>query len=410
MRFPARSHLWWSIPLTTLLALFLIGGCDLPLSNRSPVDEGRRQGYGPLSAEKRYAGEVLAYLMQVVLGQAGDLKRRGDWRHQGLGLPLNLAWIETTMAHPERPKGDLIVLDAGLIGLSEVLYDYNPRLNLFKGRYTFHSPYPSVELIALRLLLLGKLDRGETLTLSAIVNSEKALVANGGALPDGRLAEMGLNADEATLLSDVFRREPVFRWYYKSPPLVAAMAAMGVLTSERFVDRLVKAHEDAAWRNEAASVGAPAKAEAPVAARRTHLRVAVLPSLIPGYRANGGDQLVPPKIVVDIFTGLKAALRKQVAAKVGNTAARQSVEIQLYPGRPFVLHPLNTAGHLSRLCPDADLVVIVLGRNVYRAMHMETADPAAPLPQYWYLDILDLKYDQATAEIDAIATAVAERL
>lgn len=363
-----------------------------------------------MSAEKRYAGEVLAYMMRVVLGQAGDLKRRDDWRNQGLGQPLDLDRIVAIMDHPERPKNDLIVMDAGLIGLSEVLYDYNPRLNLFKGRYTFHSPYPSAELIALRLLLLGKLDRGETLTLSAIVDSEKALVAEGGALPSDRLAKMGLNAEEADLLSDVFRREPDFRWYYKSPPLVAAMAAMGLLTPERLVDRLAKAHDDAAWRREAASVGGPDVAEAPVVAGKSLLHVAVLPSLIPGYRTDSRGRLAPPKEVVDTFAKLKVALEKRVADRVGSTAASQFVEIQLYLGRPFVLHPLNAVRRLSRLRSDSDLVVIVLGRNVYRAMDLTPTDPAAPLPPHWYLDILDLKYDQATAEIDAIATAVAERL
>ncbi|MEJ2640698.1 MAG: hypothetical protein P8010_14085 [Desulfosarcinaceae bacterium] len=390
--------------LASILTFLLLNGCSLPLANHSRFEgSAARQGLIPMSAEKRYAGEVLAYMMRVVLGQAGDLKRRDEWRHRGLGQPLDLGWIEAVMDHPERSKKDLIVMDAGLIGLSEVLYDYNPRLNLFKGRYTFHSPYPSAELIALRLLLLGKLERGETLTLGAIVRNEAALVAEGGALPVVKLTEMGLNADEADLLSDVFRREPIFRWYYKSPPLVAAMDAMGLLTPERFVERLSQAHDYAVWHRVDAPTAPPTNSENPV------VRVAVLPSLIPGYRADRRNRLAPPEDVVDTFVKLKATLEKAVAVKRGRTAAPESLEIQLYLGRPFVLHPQNAVHQLSRLCPDADLAVIVLGRNVYRAMDLSAAVPSAPLLHHWYLDILDLKYDQATAEIDAIAAAVVDR-
>jgi hypothetical protein len=221
---------------------------------------------------------------------------------------------------------------------------------------------------------------------------------------------MGLTADEAELLGDVFRREPDFRWYYKSPPLVAAMAAMGLLTPERLVDRLAQASDyaarsrDAAWRGEDVSPASPTLSDGAI------VRVAVLPSLIPGYRTDRRGRLAPPTDVADTFVRLKAALEKAVAAKRGRTTAQESVEIQLFLGRPFVLHPLNAAHQLSRLCPDADLAVIVLGRNVYRAMDLQSPDLVAPLPLRWYLDILDLKYDQATAEIEAIAAAVVARL
>lgn len=410
MRFPLRLCRRRIHCLAVVFAVLFLCGCGLPLTNHSLVDEAPGRRDGSLSAEKQYAGEVLAYMMQVVLGQAGDLERRNDWRHQGLGQPLDLNWILTTMDHPERPKGDLMVMDASLIGLSEVLYDYNPRLNLFKGRYAFHSPYPSAELIALRLLLLGKLDRGETLTLSAVIHNEAALVAQGGALPAGRLAKMGLTADEATLLQEVFRSEPDFRRYYKSPPLVSAMAAMGLLTPERLVDRLSGAYDFAAFRKSAALAEAAAPAAAPDATGAAKVRVAVLPSLIPGYRADNQGRLTPPEDVVHSLVKLKAALEKAVAAKEGSAATRKQLEIQLYLERPFVLHPLNSACQLARLCPQADLAVIVLGRNVYRAMAFVPTGAEASLPPHWYLDILDLKYGQATAEIDAIAAAAVKQL
>jgi hypothetical protein len=388
--------------LATAVWLVLTTGCGLPLFNKSAVDRYRYPvDDGRLSAENRYAGEVLAYMMQVVLGQAGDPAHREAWRRQGLGQPLDFVWIRAAMDHPQRPKSDLMVVDANLVGLSEVLYDYDPRLNLFKGRYAFHSPYPSAELISLRLLLLGKLDRGETLKLSAIVENEAALVSRGGALPADQLAEMGLAAVEAELLRAVFRSEPAFRQYYKSPPLVTAMAAMGLLVPEALVAQKRGQYDYTAWRK-------PTRAPGPA------VKIAVLPSLIPGFRMAVDGELAPPEDYVSTAMALKMALQKAVAAKFGHAVLPGQLEIRLYQERPFVVHPLNAAQRLNHLCPDADLALILLGRNVYRAMAFDPIDaaqpPPPPPPPHWYLDILDLKYGQSAAEIDAIATTVVHLL
>jgi hypothetical protein len=306
------------------------------------------------------------------------------------------------MNHPKRPKNDLMVMDAGLIGLSEVLYDYNPRLNLFKGRYAFHSPYPSAELIALRLLLLGKLDHGETLRLSALIRNEADLVARGAALPADRLAEMGLNAPEAALLQSVFRSEPAFRWYYKSPALVAAMDAMGLLAPEAAVWRRAGNYDYAPWGKRPKAAGDPL------------VRIAVLPSLVPGFRSTSGG-LQPPEDYLKTIITLKEAIQTAVEGKLqeaghGVSGAGGRLEIQLYLKRPFVIHPLNAAHHLVRLCPDADLVILVLGRNVYRSIAFGPTEAKGSQPSHWYLDLLDLKYGQTKAEIDEIATAAVARL
>jgi hypothetical protein len=392
---------WTTGPLVAAwVALLLFGGCALPLSNHNRAD-GRPGplGSGEPSAESHYAGEVLAYMMRVVLGRAGDLERRNDWRRRGLGRPLDLDWVAATMAHPQRSKSEVMVVDASLIGLSEVLYDYDPRLNLFKGEFAFHSPYPSAELIALRLLLLGKLHRGETLTFSAIVRNETALIAQGAALSAARLEEMGLSVDEAALLQAVFRSEPAFRWYYKSPPLVAAMDAMGLLSPEAPVARRVARHDYGPW------------GKGPPTASKAKVRVAVLPSLVPGFRAAPGGGLSPPENYSKAIAAFKTALESAVAARLGGRAAAAArLEVQLFQERPFVIHPLNAERHLARLCPGADLAVIVLGRNVYRAIDFDPPEAAAPQPPLWYLDILDLKYGQTAAEIDAIADAVVRRM
>ncbi len=385
-------------PAAILGALILLCGCGLPLANHHPADEGAGPAaVGPLSAEVQYAGEVLAYMMRVVLGRAGDLDRHMDWRRQGLDVPLDLEAITAAMRHPERPKSDLMVMDASLVGLSEVLYDYNPRLNLFKGRFAFHSPYPSAELIALRLLLLGKLDRGERLRLSAIIDSEADLLVQGAGLPARQLAEMGLNTDEAALLQAVYRSEPAFQWYYKSPPLVAAMNAMGLLIPEAVVTRTLARDDYAAWRRP------------PDRSLRPKVRVAVLPSMVPGFRNGGGGGLTAPEAYLTATAKLKRSLENAVSDKLAGANTADLV-VQLFQERPFALHPLNAHRHLDRLCPEADLAIIVLGRNVYRSMAFSPANTYAAQRPTWYLDLLDLKYGQAAAEIDAIATEVAQRL
>ena len=390
-----RPRIWWRCGLVAALLGILLG-CGLPLFNRSRLNG--EQAHGQLSAENRYAGEVLAYMMRVVLGRAGATERQEEWRRRGLGQPLDLQWIAATMERSQRSKSDLMVVDPGLIGLSEVLYDYNPRLNLFKGRYSFHSPYPSAELIALRLLLLGRLARGEALDLSAIVRGEADLLAQGGQLPAQRLSAMGLARDEAVLIQAVFRGEPAFRWYYKCPPLVAAMEAMDLLVPDAFVARQAGAHDYAAWRRAAAG-GAPAK-----------VRVAVLPSLVPGFRADDNGRMTPPGDYVRAAEDLKAAIEEAVVPRLAGGSLAEALEIQLFLERPFVIHPLNADHHLARLCPEADLVLIVLGRNVYRSMAIAPPSPEGTAPQCWYLDLLDLKYGQSGSEIASVADAVVHRL
>jgi hypothetical protein len=208
---------------------------------------------------------------------------------------------------------------------------------------------------------------------------------------------MGLTAIEADLLQAVFRSEPAFRQYYKSPPLVAAMAAMGLLVPEDLVARRRGQYDYDAWRK-------PASAPEPA------VRVAVLPSLIPGFRMAANGELAPPEDYVITVRALKMALQKAVTAKLGDPSLTKRLEIRLYQERPFVLHPMNAEQHLTHLCPDANLVLILLGRNVYRAMAFESTHAAGLRPPHWYLDILDLKYGQSEAEIDAIATAVVHRL
>ena len=131
------------------------------------------------TCSREYAGELLAYFMQVVLGRAGRTEQREAWRLRALGQPLDLEAITDTLNGGGKDKSKLMVLDANMLGFSEVLYHYDPTLNQFKGRFVYHSVYPSPGLIALRILLLKKIHRGEKIDLTAVLARQDLLLTPG---------------------------------------------------------------------------------------------------------------------------------------------------------------------------------------------------------------------------------------
>ena len=118
-----------------------------------------------------------------------------------------------------------MVLDARILGLCEVLYHYNPRLNQFKGRYLFESVYPSPELVAVRLLLVRKLVDGERVDLDALIRRE-SLLTDPLAVPSpaDRLAT-GLSVEEFRFLREIFDSEPLFAFASRILPSKTLISA-----------------------------------------------------------------------------------------------------------------------------------------------------------------------------------------
>ena len=56
------------------------------------------------------------------------------------------------------------------------------------------------------------------------------------------------------------------------------------------------------------------------------------------------------------------------------------------------------------------MVVILLGRNVYQAMHIDQVKDIYPAVNWIYLDITDVKHGQVSSEIDTISQFIYERL
>jgi len=129
-----------------------------------------------LTPAQQYAGEILSYLLQVVLGRAGPSTSRKDWKTRGIDETLDFRNIVEVMTNQERNQLDLVVLDPNILDLSTTLYYYDEELSLFKGDFGVSSIYPAPEFIAIRLLLLQKIDRAEKIDLEALIDRETLLL------------------------------------------------------------------------------------------------------------------------------------------------------------------------------------------------------------------------------------------
>jgi len=73
------------------LVLILSSTLALPFVQvRAPCGEGKApfgrppvEGSGELTPAQEYAGEILSYLLQVVLGREGDPRNREEWATRG---------------------------------------------------------------------------------------------------------------------------------------------------------------------------------------------------------------------------------------------------------------------------------------------------------------------------------------
>ncbi len=378
-------------------------GSDAALAVRGPAPGG---GAITQACSQEYAGELLAYFMQVVLGRAGRPELREEWRRRALDQPLDLDAITAILNGSGEDKSRLMVLDANLLAFSDVLYHYDPMLNQFKGRFAYHSPYPCPELIALRMLLLQKLHRAEKIGLGALLARRDLLLAPGQA-PDTRaLGEMNLSAAEFHLLGRVLQAAPQLFSYLHNPFLVDALAEIGAVRRDAFVSDMGRRanYRGIYPRERRCTGGGPG------------VTVAILPSMTkafipgPGTGTGGGDGFIPD----EEYRGAAAAIIRGVLDRVDSrsreTAPGGRIEepVRFFDAdkRPLLVHPGNAERVLAELCPRADVAVILLGENVYRAVDIDPRRDTYPAANRFYLDIADVRHGQIEAELDQIAEAV----
>ena len=379
-----------------LLALLLLPWACSPVTPRPEVPVPATTA--PLTAGETIAGEIMAYLMEVVLGRAGPPAKRADWAGRGTDLPLSLDRVKARMHGPIHKRAGLMVLDTNILGLTRVLYHYDPRLNLFKGRLDHDSLYPCAELMALRLLLLRKLARDEGVSLAAIRRHRAQFMNPTTAIDAPALAAMNLSETEFHFMGAVFRSEPAFLQYMQHPFIVSTLKRIGVATPDTAAPMADLTDSYRPWACPPAATG-PAT-----------LTVAILPSMTAMFDvpAEAGGPVTPTPEFQRLIGRLQAAIRAGRQRRMANGNDTVDRPLRFWtPGRPMAVHPQNAGRMIEIVCPDADFTVILLGKNVYRALFIDPDRDIYPHERRLYLDVDDIRYQNLDETADRIAGALA---
>jgi hypothetical protein len=88
-------------------------------------------------------------------------------------------------------------------------------------------------------------------------------------------------------------------------------------------------------------------------------------------------------------------------------AHRQRRRLAFYTlARPVTITPENADRVIGQLCPRADFTVILLGKNVYRAIFIDPQADIPPHKNHIFLDVDDVRYQQIDDEVAAIVSAL----
>ena len=381
-----------------------------------------------LTPAQAYAAEVLAYLLQITLGMAGDPRYRDQWRVRGLHEPLDFENVVATMTQPERNPLDLMVLDPNILDLTTVLYHYDKGLSLYEGDYGVTSIYPAAEFIAIRLLLIQKIHKQEKVCLSAVM-ARKDLLYNPAATPAKQdLKAMNLTGREFKFLQEIIHSKPHLFHYLTSPCLVRALWEAGAVKKDRFVTNKIAetCYSRYPCRFFQGSKGAGA------------VKVCFVPSFTDEFKVERSDSGRP----ADDFTPtrflliLERKLAQQIESAVKRCMAKELFYLEPFPApterpwwedawpkiaaqhlgfyaadqRPFAVYPENAAQAIRDICPQADFYVIILGQNVYKSIYFNPKTDSYPAVNRIYVDIMDIKHSQTQEAAKAAGCFISERI
>ena len=406
MKFPVSACIF--------ACMLIAAGCmTMPTPTMRPTEVGSTLSH-------QYGEEVLAYMMQVVLGKAGDPDKRAKWNSRGVNQDLDMERISGIMSDPGANKTTLMVNDPNILGLSRVLYHYAPEMSQFTGSYGT-SLYPATELVALRLFLLKRLHAKRKISIQSLLD-HRLLLKDPQHLPTrAELTAMNLTLKETRLLQAAFNAKPWLFNCLTNPFLVEAFSRAGVLENDPLTARLIsRAH----YRDTPCT---------PMGTRtgRKSVVIAFLPSMtkefIPGtsgFNPTDSYSAAVENLKTEILAAYRhiamQALDQQpppAAAQSGRDFEKQldhslteRVAFRTLNTRPLVIYPENAAKVIQATCPGADFVVIILGRNVYQAMHIEPAKDIYPAVNRIYLDITDVKYSQVSSEVAEIGRFLYEKI
>ncbi|MCG6881946.1 MAG: hypothetical protein LJE96_22725 [Deltaproteobacteria bacterium] len=364
--------------------------------------------------------------MEVVLGRAGQPESRPPWRVRAIDEPLDFDGIVESMTDSEKNRLDFMVLDPNILDLSQVLYYYDERLSLYKGDYGVTSIYPAPEVLALRLFLLKKIEAGEKIRLDAFIRREADLLNKDYRSTAEDLAATGLSAREMQFLRNVFQSEPAFYRYLVYPFLLKELKKIDILDAGSLVNGIIQSANYDGLRCNFSD-----RSE-----NKEDVRIAFFPSMTKEFVYGNRDPSLskhgfkPTEFLEGIFAKLKEeildrtrrTLRKMLSKptyhkleeaewlKLWQQISHKYIHFYLENQRPLVIYPENASEVISEICPEADFTVVLMGKNIYRAIFFDPSKDTYPSVNRLYLDITDIEYDQAGEEIDLISRFICSRL
>jgi hypothetical protein len=377
-----RHRQKWLFPVLVFSLVFLCQCGSLPdIENIAVITPRSAQLYPTsLPPAQQYAGEVLSYMIQVVTGMEGKPGQREQWRTRGVGSHLALKDIVKILSDPDRDNSRIMVYDLNVLGLSKVLYHYDVRLNQFKGEYSISGFYPSAELLALRLLLVDLINDGIKVDLPVFYRLLPDIMDENFDLSRFRDGAAGLSFQMLKLLRAVLSSEPHLEQYLRHPFLMGALNRAGVLQESLLVDRMVR--QAGYQRLDAGRHLRKKKGEAVVA---------ILPSIIGTYRFDSDEgSLNGYGFSAEAeYTRVVEKLEQKILSALEN--GQNQVAFKNLHQRPLVVYPENADRVIRDVCPEADIVIVILGKNVEKSIHIDPEKDIYPAVNRYYFDIMDVK-------------------
>lgn len=405
---------------------------EAPANADPKSEDGQNQLYGSnsnkLTPAQQYAGEILSYLLRVVLGQAGCLESRRDWQTRGLHEGLDFKNIVEIMTNVEKNELALMVLDPDILDLTRVLYYYDKRMSLYKGEFNVISIYPAPEFVAIRLLLLQKIHRNERLDLKNLIRREEILFNRDVNPSQEDLDAVNLRPDELRLLRDLLEKEPHIYQYLRCPFLVRALYETGAIKGGQFTDRRIR---EATYKNCPCRHFGGSKAIDAV-------KIVFLPSMTKefyygaphrglsrhGFKPTEFFEEITNKLKMAVLAATRTGLKKEIIrqkkgrSKINGSdldrfvdqIVAENISFYIEDERPLVVYPANAGQVIKDVCPDADFAIIILGRNVYRAIYFDKARDIYPHVNRLYIDVMDIKHAEIQEDMEKVCEFICSKL
>jgi len=402
--------------------------CPYALASPNPLPSKPTSTDAGLTEGQTYASEVLAYLLRITLGIAGDPRYRDQWRQRGLDEPLDFKNVVETMSDPNRNSLELMVFDPTILDLTTVLYHYDKGLSLYEGDYNVTSIFPASEFIAIRLLLLQKIHRRKPVCLSALVTRQHLLQDPDVRPTQADLRAMNLTSEEWSFLRETVQSKPHLFQYLKSPFLVEALYGVGAIQLDEFAEEKISQanyrpfpcrHLQGSQRPDAVKI-----CLIPSMTDEFVRRPPASPQIPGGFQSSDFFIQMVRKMAKDIETATKQCVEKDISPAVTTSSATQddwsqrvwpnlsSTYLGFYVAdqRPYALYPENAARAVEDICPGADFAVIILGRNVYKSIFFDPETDIYPAVNRIYVDITDIRRSQTEESARSVGCFASGRI